>query len=106
MSEPKWLKAARAKLGTKETPGSAKGSTILGWVKRLGTKALGIIYNADSVPSCGVFVGYCLQEDGIEPPAIAVRATSWSTWGHSLRPERLARFWYSSNSAGVTLVSI
>ncbi|WP_380784415.1 TIGR02594 family protein [Sphingomonas sp. R86520] len=90
MTEPKWLRAARAKLGTKEAPGSANSPTILGWAKRLGIKVLGIIYNADSVPWCGVFVGYCLQENGIELPAIAVRATSWSTWGQSLRPERLA----------------
>ncbi|QCB40914.1 TIGR02594 family protein [Sphingomonas sp. PAMC26645] len=90
VTEPKWLKAARAKLGTKEAAGSANSATILGWAKRLGTKILGMVYNADSVPWCGVFVAYCLQEDGIEPAAIAVRATSWSTWGSALRPERLA----------------
>ncbi|MEG3166476.1 TIGR02594 family protein [Sphingomonas sp. PB2P19] len=89
-TEPKWLTAAKAKLGTKEAAGSANSATILGWAKRLGTKVLGIIYNADSVPWCGVFVAYCLQEDGIEPPSVAVRATSWSTWGQALRPERLA----------------
>ena len=90
VTEPKWLKAARVKLGTKEAAGSANSATILGWAKRLGTKILGMVYNADSVPWCGVFVAYCLQEDGIEPVAIAVRATSWSTWGSALRPERLA----------------
>jgi uncharacterized protein (TIGR02594 family) len=89
-NEPKWLRAARAKLGTKEAAGSANSPTILGWAKRLGTKVLGIIYNSDSVPWCGVFLAYCLQEDGIEPAPIAVRATSWSTWGLALRPERLA----------------
>lgn len=89
-NEPKWLRAARAKLGTKEAAGSANSPTILGWAKRLGTKVLGMIYNADSVPWCGVFVAYCLQEDGIEPAAIAARATSWATWGQALRSERLA----------------
>ncbi|MES3101255.1 TIGR02594 family protein [Sphingomonas faeni] len=89
-NEPKWLRAARATLGTREAAGSANSATILGWAKRIGTKVLGMIYNADSVPWCGVFVAYCLQEDGIEPVAIAVRATSWSTWGQALRPERLA----------------
>jgi uncharacterized protein (TIGR02594 family) len=89
-NEPKWLKAARAKLGTKEAAGSANSPTILAWAKRLGTKVLGIVYNADSVPWCGVFVAYCLQEDGIDPTPIAVRATSWSTWGQALRHERLA----------------
>jgi uncharacterized protein (TIGR02594 family) len=89
-NEPKWLRAARAKLGTKEAAGSVNSPTILGWAKRLGTKVLGTIYNDDSVPWCGVFLAYCLQEDGIEPAPIAVRATSWSTWGLALRPERLA----------------
>ncbi|MEG3083509.1 TIGR02594 family protein [Sphingomonas sp. PB2P12] len=82
--------------GSKEETGYQGGGgiceqpAILAWAKRLGTKVLGIIYNADSVPWCGVFVAYCLQEDDIEPASIAVRATSWSTWGQALRPERLA----------------
>lgn len=88
--EPAWLSAARAKLGTHEAPGAANSSTILGWAKRLGTKVLGMIYNADSVPWCGVFVATCMAEDGIEAPSVAVRATSWATWGQLLRPERLA----------------
>jgi uncharacterized protein (TIGR02594 family) len=90
VTDPKWLRVARTKLGTKEAAGSANSATILGWAKRLGTRVLGMVYNADSVPWCGVFVAYCLQDDGIEPVSIAVRATSWSTWGLSLRPERLA----------------
>jgi uncharacterized protein (TIGR02594 family) len=88
--EPPWLKAAKAKLGTREATGKANSPNILGWAKRLGMKVLGVIYNADSVPWCGVFVAFCLQEDGIEPAPIAVRATSWSRWGLALRPERLA----------------
>jgi hypothetical protein len=49
VTEPKWLKAARAKLGTKEAAGSANSATILGWAKRLGTKVLGMVYNADQI---------------------------------------------------------
>lgn len=88
--EPGWFAAARAKLGTREAPGPANSPTILAWAKRLGTKVLGVIYNADSVPWCGVFVGVCLDEVAINPPSLAVRATSWVTWGVALRPERLA----------------
>ncbi|WP_158638005.1 TIGR02594 family protein [Sphingomonas ginsenosidivorax] len=88
--EPGWLVDARRRLGTREAAGSANSPTILGWAKRLGTRVLGMIYNADSVPWCGVFVADCLQQDGIVPAAIAVRATSWSAWGQALRPERLA----------------
>jgi uncharacterized protein (TIGR02594 family) len=88
--EPIWLRAAHARLGTREAAGTANNATILGWAKRLGTRVLGMIYNADSVPWCGVFVASCLAEDGIGAAPIAVRALSWADWGLALRPERLA----------------
>lgn len=88
--DPAWLAAARAKLGTREAAGPANNPTILGWAKRLGGKIVGMAYNADSVPWCGLFVATCVKEAGIEPPPIAVRAKSWATWGARLRPERLA----------------
>jgi uncharacterized protein (TIGR02594 family) len=89
-TEPAWLRAARAKLGTREAPGAANSPTIMGWAKRLGTKVLGIVYNADSVPWCGVFCAVCFDEDGIAPPPIAVRAKAWATWGQNLRADHLA----------------
>ncbi len=88
--EPAWLGAARAKLGTREAAGTANSPTIMGWAKRLGTKALGMVYNADSVPWCGVFVAICLAEDGLPTASIAVRAKAWATWGQNLAADRLA----------------
>lgn len=88
--EPAWLKAARAKLGTREAPGAANNPTILGWAKKLGMKVLGIAYNADRVPWCGLFVAACVAEDGLTPAPIAVRASSWSKWGKALAPADLA----------------
>lgn len=88
--DPAWLAAARAKLGTREAAGPANSPTILGWAKRLGTKVLGMVYNADSVPWCGLFVAHCIDEAGIAPTPIAVRASSWSTWGSALRSDRVA----------------
>jgi uncharacterized protein (TIGR02594 family) len=82
--EPAWLLAARAKLGTREAAGSANNATIMGWAKRVGMKVLGIAYNADSVPWCGLFVATCMREAGIEPPPISVRAKAWATWGANL----------------------
>lgn len=84
------VEGGQNEIGRQEAAGSANSVTILGWAKRLGTKMLGMVYNTDSVPWCGVFVAYCLQEDGIEPATPAVRATSWVTWEQSLSPERLA----------------
>lgn len=88
--EPAWLKAARAKLGTREAPGAANNPTIMGWAKRLGVKVLGIVYNADSVPWCGLFVAACMDEAGLPSAPIAVRAAAWATYGQRLRFERLA----------------
>ncbi|RMB51741.1 uncharacterized protein (TIGR02594 family) [Sphingomonas sp. PP-CE-3A-406] len=88
--EPAWLRRARSLIGTREAPGTVNSSTILGWAKKLGTKVLGMVYNADSVPWCGLFVAWCVAEDGITPAPIAVRAKAWATWGANLAPERLA----------------
>ena len=89
-SEPAWLTAARAKLGTREAAGPANSPTIMGWAKKLGTKVLGMVYNADSVPWCGLFVATCVAEAGLTPAPIAVRAKAWATWGKALRPDRVA----------------
>lgn len=79
---PPWMPLARAKLGIRETPGPANNPTIMGWAKRLGVKALGILYGDDSAtPWCGLFVAEVMSEAGFKPPPIAVRASSWAKWG-------------------------
>ena len=88
--EPSWLLHGRKLVGTQEAAGTANSATILGWAKRLGAKVVGMIYNADSVPWCGLFVATCMSQAGIAPTATAVRAKSWSTWGSRLRLDRLA----------------
>lgn len=88
--DPAWMLSARAKLGTREAPGAANSPTIMGWAKRLGNKVLGMVYNADSVPWCGLLVAACVAEDGLTPPPVPVRAKAWATWGQNIRPERIA----------------
>ena len=88
--EPAWLRHARSLIGTREAAGAANSPTIMGWAKKLGTKGLGMVYNADSVPWCGLFVAKCLAEDGIPAAPIAVRAKAWASWGANLAAERLA----------------
>ena len=78
--EPGWLVDARRRLGTREAAGSANSPTILGWAKRLGTKVLGMVYNADSVPWCGLFVAHCLAGVGIPTVPLAMSAQAWATW--------------------------
>ncbi len=88
--EPAWLRRARSLIGTREAPGAANSPTILGWAKKLGAKVLGMVYNADSVPWCGLFVAMCVAEDGIAPAPIAVRAKAWATWGANIAADHLA----------------
>jgi uncharacterized protein (TIGR02594 family) len=89
-SEPAWLRHARSLLGTREAPGTANSPTIMAWAKKLGSKVLGMVYNADSVPWCGLFVANCLAADGIPAAPIAVRAKVWATWGANIAAERIA----------------
>ncbi len=61
----------------------------MGWAKRLGSKVLGIVYNADSVPWCGLAVAHWLEQRGFTPPPIAIRAMAWATWGRDLGKDQL-----------------
>ena len=92
VSEPAWLRHARTLLGTREAAGAANNKTILGWAGSLGAKVLGMVYNADSVPWCGLFVANCLRAAGIDLSAmkVAVRAKAWADWGSNLGADRLA----------------
>ena len=91
-TDPAWLLAARKLLGTREAAGAANNVSILGWAKLLGLKVLGIAYNADSVPWCGLFVAHCLKAANVDLSGmkVAVRAKAWATWGANLGPSVLA----------------
>jgi len=88
-TEPRWLTLARTDLGIRETPGVANNPVLM---KRFAgiTKALGIAYNADSVPWCGAIMAWWMTQCQLTPPAIAVRAKSWASWGSALAADRLA----------------
>ena len=59
---PSWLLLAYKYLGTKEIPGVKTSKVIQLWLKFLGAW-----WNDDETPWCGVFVGYCLREQGHQP---------------------------------------
>lgn len=86
LKPPPWMAIAAQYLGLRETPGPASNPTILGWAKALGVRVLGIAYGSDAVPWCGLFVAQVMTEAGFKPPAIAVRARAWSTWGEPCEP--------------------
>lgn len=83
-SEPRWMAKARASIGVREVPGTGNSATIMGWARKLGSRVLGMAYNADSVPWCGLFVAHVLGECQIAAPPIAVRASAWGKWGREL----------------------
>lgn len=80
----RWMTEARALIGTREVPGAANNPVIMAWGNRLGARVLGIAYGADSVPWCGLFAAWCMHQAGLKPPAIAIRAKAWATWGQAL----------------------
>lgn len=85
-----WFEVAKSLIGTREIVGPKHNLTILGWAKRLGAKLLGITVTDDETPWCGTFAAHCISEAGLTPAPIAVRASSWATWGSNLRADRLA----------------
>lgn len=89
MKDTAWLVTARSLIGTRELAGPANSPTIMGWIKRLGSK-LGVTVRDDATPWCGTFVAHCVTSAGLTPPPIAVRASAWSTWGSDLPADRLA----------------
>jgi uncharacterized protein (TIGR02594 family) len=89
MADPRWLAYARTLIGVREIPGAKHSSVIMGWIKKLGAKALGIAVRDDETPWCGTFCAHVMQEVGILPPPIAVRASAWGLWGRQLIGPRL-----------------
>jgi uncharacterized protein (TIGR02594 family) len=82
MTDPKWLAAARLQIGTREAPGAANDGRVMAMARR-AAGWLGIVYAADSVPWCGLFVADCMATAGFKPPRgfIGVRAKAWAAWG-------------------------
>lgn len=82
-NNPVWMNTANAMVGTKEYPGATSNPKIMQWAAKVG-RFLGVKYDGDHVPWCGLFAAYCMTENGVLPPSIAVRASAWSTWGQAL----------------------
>jgi uncharacterized protein (TIGR02594 family) len=76
MTEPKWLTAARAYIGTAEIPGKETSPVIRKWLIKLNAW-----WADDETPWCGAFVGAVMAEVGIERPKHWYRAKGWLEWG-------------------------
>lgn len=79
-----WMTYARSLIGVREIAGARHNQTIMGWIKALGAKALGITVTDDETPWCGTFVAHVMQKHKLPLPPIAVRASQWGNWGRKL----------------------
>ena len=86
MTEPPWMVRARSLLGTREIVGPKHSPIIMGWIRKLGAKALGINVTSDETAWCGTFAGIVVKESlpGEPLPPILVRASAWATFGREL----------------------
>ena len=79
--DPPWLARARLDNGLREIKGRSHNPRILAAAKR-AEKYLGIKVLDDETAWCGtIMADWMLTGANIKPPAIAVRAKSWASWG-------------------------
>lgn len=84
----RWMTEARRLIGTREVPGAGNNPVIMAWGNRLGARVLGIAYGQDATPWCGLFAAWCVHHAGLKPPAIAIRAKAWASWGQPVQDPR------------------
>jgi uncharacterized protein (TIGR02594 family) len=76
-----WLNTASALLGTREIPGPRNNEEIMRWARVTG---LGGEYTADSIPWCGLFVAFCMADNGWMPVNSPLWALNWNKFGFKL----------------------
>ena len=99
MSDPIWLAYARKQFGIREIKGPKHEPRIMAMIKRTA-RFLGITVRDDETPWCGTFAADCMLAAGISPPPIAVRASSWGTWGQPTTPRLGAILVFSRQGGG------
>lgn len=66
--------------GTKEVVGKEHNPDILAWAEEI-QEYVGVPYEADEVPWCGLVVGVSAERAGFNPPHLCIRAKEWEHWG-------------------------
>jgi uncharacterized protein (TIGR02594 family) len=95
-----WLIEARQLLGTAEIMGRGSNPTILSWAN-----GIGVAYNSDDIPWCGLFVGHCIAAalPGEPLPNNPLGARNWERFGVPCGeiPGAIAVFWRKSKASGL-----
>ena len=82
---PKILVEAIKHLGVKEKTGNANNPVILEWAKEIGLEK---VYTNDSIPWCGLFIGYVVKMAGKDVVKNPLYALNWAGWGNPIdKPE-------------------
>ncbi|WP_057462204.1 TIGR02594 family protein [Pseudovibrio sp. POLY-S9] len=92
--EPPWLVEARRLLGTKEISGPTHNPRIMGWASKLG-----ISYQSDETPWCGLFVAHCMSLVSDTQPTNPLGSRQWAKYGRRLDkpiPGSILVFWRGS----------
>jgi len=105
-----WLATMRALTGTKEAPGDKDNPFIIEMAHEIVRRypdLKGTVgwYNHDSIPWCGLDMGYVMAINGIRPPKYLLSALAWAEFGVALKkPSPGAVMVYSRTGGGhVTL---
>lgn len=105
-----WLAAMRALTGTREAPGSKDNPFIVEMAHEIVRRYPDLKgnvgwYNHDSIPWCGLQMGYVMAINGIKPCDAPLSALAWASWGQALKaPTPGAVLVYSRDGGGhVTL---
>lgn len=80
-----WMKTGHELLGEQEIAGPTANPAIMKMFEAVGWDPK---ERGDEEPWCGAYTGYVMVRNGIEPPELAVRATSWKQWGVACKPRR------------------
>lgn len=78
-----WMVEAQALIGVREVPGPGNNPEILNWAK-----VLGIEYERDVTPWCGLLVAHCIGATLPEEPLPSgpLWARSWQKFGQGVQP--------------------
>lgn len=95
-----WMAYARSQIGVREIVGPKHSPTIMGWIKSLGAKKLGITVKDDETAWCGTFAAQVMDSAGLPTPPIAVRASAWGAYGRKLVAPRYGCILVFTRSGG------
>jgi hypothetical protein len=98
-----WLATMRALTGTTEAPGSKDNPFIVEMAHEMCYPDLkGNVgwYNHDSIPWCGLDMGYVMAVNGIKPVEAPLSALAWASFGVALKVPTLS--WSTAEPVAAT----